>query len=332
MPEVGQLFCVGFHGVRPPAELLAAIREERISGVILFTRNLQDRAQSVSLVAELQAAVPSGLPLLVAIDQEGGTVQRLRTTDWPSHEELGRGSPERTRATAHAIGEEIAAIGCNVNFSPVLDVLLEPRNPVMAGRCFAAEAHRVAEHGAAFIRGLRDAGMAACGKHFPGHGRTTRDSHVELPEVNVPRHELVAHDTVPFERAIAEGVDLIMTAHVRYPALDAQWPATLSRTIVTDLLRNQLRFRGVVVTDALEMKALAQLGSREQVALQAVEAGCDLLLIGECEDYGASCRDALSRACQDNAFLRARMTESAARVLALRQKLSTTSKERFSQE
>src|SRR5919198_2714969 len=209
---------------------------------------------------------------------------------WPSTRPaatLGaRGDARLAEALGRAMGRELAAVGIDLDFAPVLDVWSNPRNRVIGDRAFGSDPARVARHALAFARGLARAGVLACGKHFPGHGASVGDSHFVLPRVRRSRRALAAVDLLPFARAIAAGIPALMTAHVLYPALDPRRPATLSPAICRDLLRHRLGFRGVLFSDDLEMQALAARQTPPRAAVQALQAGCDMLLV--CQSLDAA--------------------------------------------
>lgn len=283
---IGQLFMLGLEGTTPSKALEGFIRDLNPGGVILFTRNLGSPEEIATLIDSLQAA--SRTPLFVAIDQEGGKVARLQPpfTRWPGAETVGAaGSIELTQAIGASIGKELMAVGINMNMAPVLDVLTNPANPVMAGRSFGSDPHTVAEQGIAFFRGLANQGVVAVGKHFPGHGDTMVDSHLALPIVPYDLNRLAAMELMPFSQAIGAGIPALMTAHLLIPALDPKQPATLSRRILTDLLRDQLGFHGLVVSDDLLMQGIADTTPPGEAAIRVFEAGGDLALI--CHDEGA---------------------------------------------
>jgi beta-N-acetylhexosaminidase len=253
-----------------------------LAGHTLFGSNVAEPVQLAGLTAELRAARPD---VLIAIDEEGGDVTRLahRTgSPYPGNAALGRvDDPDVTRAVYAAIGADLAAAGVNVDLAPTVDVNTTADNPVIGTRSFGAEPSRVARHAAAAIAGLQSTGVAACAKHFPGHGATTTDSHLELPTVDVPPALLRERDLPPFAAAIAAGCQAIMTAHIRVPALTGAGPATFSRATLTDLLRGEYGFQGTVITDALEMKgATLAAGGIGPAAVRALAAGADLLCIG----------------------------------------------------
>ena len=318
---VGQLLTVGFDGASPPPDLRARLRASEVGGVMLFRPNIEAPPQVSSLVTALREAEPTDAPVLVAVDQEGGLVQRLRAplTVWPDMLSVGAaGNPERTFAVGRGLGAELAALGIGWDFAPVLDVHTNPENPVIGNRAFGTTPGAVTTHALAFWRGLRAAGLVGCGKHFPGHGDTRTDSHLDLPIVDHEVARLRRIELAPFAAAAAAGMESIMTAHVMYPALDPDWPATLSRRILTDLLRNELGFAGVIVSDDLGMKAVADRYPMEELAVRAVAAGVDVLLIREPADRQREAYEALVRAAEQSATLRARVMESAARVRGMK--------------
>ena len=317
----GQLLSVGLDGTGAGDELRARIAASEVGGVMLFRPNIVNPGQLATLVADLRGAAPGDRPLLVSIDQEGGLVQRLRApaTVWPPMLSVGRaGDAARTQAVGRALGEELAAVGVGWNFAPVLDVHTNPDNPVIGNRAFGTSPEAVARQALAFWRGLRAAGLVGCGKHYPGHGDTTTDSHHELPVVAHDADRLRAVELAPFAAAAAAGLEAFMTAHVLYPALDPDRPATLSRRIATDLLRGELGFRGVLVSDDLGMKAVADKYPIEELAVGAIEAGVDHLLVREPAARQHAAFEAIVHAAEARSDVRARVEESAARVAALK--------------
>jgi beta-N-acetylhexosaminidase len=283
---IGQLFILGFEGRAPSLALEVLVRERNPGGVILFARNLGSPEEIAMLTNALQAA--SLPPLFVAIDQEGGKVTRLQPpfTQWPSAATVGEvGSSELAHALGKAMAQELLAVGINMNLAPVLDVLTNPANPIMAGRCFGNDPQVVTRLGMAVFGGLKDMGVLAVGKHFPGHGDTTVDSHLGLPVVPHDQARLWAVELAPFVAAIDAGIPALMTAHLLVPALDPERPATLSRPILTDLLRERLGFPGLLVSDDLLMRGIADATPPGEAAVRFLEAGGDCVLI--CDDEAA---------------------------------------------
>ena len=279
--QPGQLLMVGFEGLVLPYALAKLISAGRVGGVVLFSRNVEEPEQLRRLIESCHEAAPSGVPLLVTVDQEGGRVQRLREpwTRWPPMRALGRqGDLDKTRAVAKAMGIELAEMGIDLNFAPVVDVDSNPDNPVIGDRSFSSQPHEVSTQITAFIEGMTDAGVGSCAKHFPGHGDTSMDSHLDLPRLDHGLDRLRRVELPPFRAAIAAGVSSMMSAHVLFPKLDSKRPATLSPDVI-GLLREELGYQGLVFSDDLEMKAVAKHFSVEERSLGALGAGIDSLLV-----------------------------------------------------
>jgi beta-N-acetylhexosaminidase len=293
-----------FEGLEPPAWILR-LAAKGLGGIVLFGSNVRDAEQLAALTARLRAEHHE---LLIALDEEGGDVTRLHTREgspYPGNAALGAvDDVELTERVAAAIGSELAAVGVNLDLAPVADVNVEAANPVIGTRSFGTDAELVARHVGAYVAGLQANGVAACAKHFPGHGATSRDSHLELATVTGD----VADGLPPFRAAIEAGVQSIMTAHVRVPALGEE-PATVNPRALA-LLRDELGYDGLVITDALEMKGLADTVGVEHGAARALEAGADALLVGRDlgEDAIAAIRSAIAAVPEE------RLVEAAARV------------------
>jgi beta-N-acetylhexosaminidase len=252
------------------------------AGVLLFRRHFRTLPALPALIAELRT-IAAGRRILVAVDEEGGFVSQLapELPVPPAARVLGRAaSDHEIERIAATVGGWLCALGVDVNFAPVLDVDGATANPVIGPRAYSSDPARVATAAAAALRGYREGGVLACAKHFPGHGGTTTDSHLSLPTIAAGRGEIDARDLVPFRDAL-HLAPMVMTAHVRYPALDPDLPATLSPAIVTGLLRETLGAHNVVVTDAMEMKGVADVAPGGEGVLRALAAGCDLVLQGE---------------------------------------------------
>jgi beta-N-acetylhexosaminidase len=322
--RVGGLLMIGFDGLtvhEAPADFIADL-----AGAILFSRNLCDAAQSRALVDGLQSArAPGALPLLIGVDQEGGTVSRIDAfgTTTPSAMSLGAsGDPVLTQSVYSLIGDELAALGFTMDFAPVADVNTDPRNPVIGVRAFGARAEIVAQHVTAAIRGLRRAGISSVAKHFPGHGDTTVDSHLALPVIGRGAAQLRCVDMLPFCAAIAAGVDAVMVGHVAVPAIEpAGIPATLSRKVIGGLLREELGYDGVVCTDCMEMGAISSLQTHGNAAVLAIAAGADLVLYSRSLDAATAARDALRAAVLDGTLDEAQVARSLQRTASLRERI-----------
>ncbi|MFF4328548.1 glycoside hydrolase family 3 protein [Streptomyces sp. NPDC001591] len=308
-------------GVRTAAELVARYH---LGGIIYFAwaHNTRSPGQIAALSNGLQrAATGSGarIPLLLSVDQEHGAVARIGrpATLFPGAMALGAGgSPEDARRAARVAGEELAALGVRQDYAPVADVNVNPANPVIGVRSFGSDPRAVAELAAAQVRGYQAAGVAATAKHFPGHGDTETDSHVGLPVMRHSRAQWEELDEPPFRAAVEAGADVVMTAHIVFPALDPSGdPATLSRPIVTGILRERLGFRGVVVTDALDMAGVRQKYGDDRVPVLALKAGCDQLL--NAPDLGLAHRSVLA-AVASGELTRERVEESVLRILEVK--------------
>lgn len=345
MSAATELFIVGYDGHAPPAELLRRFGRGDFAGLIFFRRNFATPDEPLSVAAALQELAAAYRPTdpalaalapIFAIDHEGGRVQRLRgaTTVWPPMLRLATRPPEQAEAIGRAIGRELLAIGLNVDFAPVLDVMTNPQNPIIGDRAFGTDPAAASDRALAFLRGLESAtvpgsatggGLRGCGKHFPGHGDTTADSHLELPVVHRDEATLRAVELAPFAAAARAGVGLLMTAHVVYPAVDTR-PATLSRRWLTEILRTELGFAGVVVSDDLDMNAVTAghlgIADDSEVVVEALLAGCDAFLFCRDPDRLHRAEAALERAAERSEAVRARISEASARVRELRRTLA----------
>ena len=320
---VNAVLVPGFTGASAPAWVRRAA-EEGLGGVCWFGQNVTDQQQARRLSDELHGARSE---LLVLSDEEGGDVTRLEAStgsSWPGHAALGRLDDEAaTRTVAAGIGSTLRAAGIDVALAPVVDVNADPDNPVIGVRSFGADPRLVARHGAAFVAGLQSAGVAACAKHFPGHGSTVTDSHVALPRVDDSEELLRERDLAPFAAAVEAGARCVMTAHVVFPAFDDA-PATLSQTLLR-LLRADFGFDGVIVSDALDMHAISRGVGRVEGAVRAINAGVDLVCIGnpvfpesyDEEQVFEEVAAGLARAVEGRRLDLERLEEAAARVSEL---------------
>jgi beta-N-acetylhexosaminidase len=306
----------GFVGTVAPEWVRRRVAEG-LGGVVLYGRNVEDPDQLAKLTASLHAERSQ---LLVAIDEEGGDVTRLEAksgSSYPGNLALGAaGDPRLTHDVAASMGAELSAAGIDLDLAPDADVNSNPNNPVIGTRAFGSEATLVAAHTSAWVEGLQSAGVAACAKHFPGHGDTAVDSHLALPVVTEDPHQRAL---APFEAAIASGVRAIMSAHILVPAMD-DVPGTISRRIMTDLLREELHFQGLAITDGLEMRGLSDEYGVAEGGVRALIAGCDALCIGGGlaeEDVVVEVCAAIVAAVESGRLSEHRLAEAAARVDAL---------------
>ncbi len=295
-------------------------------GVILFERNIEEPAQTAELINEIQALRPDEPPILVAVDQEGGRVSRLKApvTQFPDLEVLGRtGDETLAERMGTVMAHELRRIGFNLNLAPVMDVNSNPNNPVIGPRALSSDPYEVARLGVALIRGMQRSGLLACAKHFPGHGDTSQDSHLHLPVLDHDMERLRSVELVPFEAAVNADVATIMTAHICQNVLEPGVPATLSVKTVEGLLRRQMGYRGVVLSDDLEMKAVLDHFGIEESVRRGLIAGIDLFLVCHSADRQELAFETLVRAAESSSTLRNRLFESSARVARLRERLGT---------
>ena len=276
--QAASLFTVGFYG-KAVTEDLKGLLARGVGGVIFFARNVGTPAEVLELNRDIKRS--AGRPLLLAIDQEGGQVARLRQgfTEIPPMRAVGAtGNSALARDLGKLIGRELRAVGFDMNYAPVLDIDTNPDNPIIAARSFGRTPEVVTEMGLALAAGLQEAGVAACGKHFPGHGDTSQDSHLELPTLPHAMERLERVELAPFQAAAKAGIASFMTAHVIFEAVDSEYPATMSRAVLTGILREKLGYDGMVVTDDVEMKAIADNYGVEEAVLLGLNAGVDHFL------------------------------------------------------
>src|SRR5690242_9497082 len=307
----------GFTGTTAPDWLLRRLGEG-LASVGLFGRNIDSPGQLSALTAQLRAERDD---VLVAVDEEGGDVTRLEVrtgSSFPGNHALGAvDDVDLTREVAHELGRRLAACGVNLNWAPSADVNSNPGNPVIGVRSFGADTGLVARHTAAYVTGLQAAGVAACTKHFPGHGDTAVDSHHALPRIDVDLDTLHARELVPFRAAVAAGSKAVMSAHILLPALDPTRPATLSPQILTGLLRQELGYEGLIVTDGMEMQAVAATYGIERGSVLAIAAGADAICVGgglADDDTVRRLRDALVTAVRTGELAEERLADAADRV------------------
>src|SRR5687768_4389606 len=314
---VARMFCIGFDGYTIPPHVEKLI-DRGISGVALFRRNVESPKQFAKLCADLKHR--AGRPFIVCVDQEGGRVLRLRGafTDVPSMRDLGKANDENLAVQlGRVLARELRAVNGDLNFAPVLDVDTNPKNPVIGDRALGATPEMVARLGVALIRGMQGEGVAACGKHFPGHGDTWQDSHVELPRLPHGMGRLGAIELAPFRAAIAAGVAAIMTAHVVFEGVDPKYPATMSREILDGILRDQLGFQGVIISDDMEMKAISEHFGWEESIIQAAVAGVDLFMVCHSAERQESALDVLTDTVERGVVPRERVDQANLRVVKM---------------
>lgn len=322
--QIGQLFMLGYQGEEPSDEFLSFVEEWGIGGVIVFARNLSDPLKLPNNLKRIEEAAQN--KLFTAIDQEGGLVLRILSHGslFPSAMALSAsGSTELTEKVYKAIGEEMLCLGLNWNLAPVLDIN-HPSNPGIGARSFGDTPERVAEFGISAIKGLQSAGVMACAKHFPGKGEAKKDSHLTLPTIPYPAERLRSFELFPFKKAIENNVSSIMTSHVFFPAFEKtdNLPITLSKAVLTNLLRDELRFKGLIITDDLEMGAITESFGIAQAALRSFLAGADQLLICHTLEQQRLAAETLLKAVETDSNAAQRLEESLTRINKAKTNLS----------
>lgn len=327
--KIGQLFLIGLSGPSLTDAERKFILEEDIGGVVLFDRNIETPEQIAALVRDLQSLrsrTESRAPLFIGIDMEGGRIARLREpfTLWPALKHLGEtDSPTLSFHFAMAMGRELKAVGINLDFAPCVDVFSNPANTVIGDRSIGTDAELVARHASALVRGYMKAGVIPCAKHYPGHGNTLVDSHEDLPVEQADLARLNEIELKPFARSFRSRVPMIMTAHVSFPNVDPKWPVTLSEIFMRKIARDDMRFRGLIITDDLDMQALSRHYDRDEVPVRSFEAGADLLLYCNEPDSPARALENLKRAVASGRIGAERVAESLRRALEIKNELLT---------
>jgi len=314
--QAARLFTVGFHG-KTVSDDLRALLARGVGGVVLFSRNIAEPADVAALTSSIKRQ--AARPISIALDQEGGKVARLRKgfSELPPMRALGEaGSAALAREVGALIGRELRAVGFDMNYAPVLDVDTNPDNPVIGSRSFGRTPEVVSELGVALANGLESVGVAACGKHFPGHGDTNQDSHLALPRLAHSLHRLEQVELRPFAAAIAAGIPSLMTAHVIFEPLDPLYPATMSRAVLHGLLRDKLGYDGLVVTDDLEMRAIADHYGVEDAVVRGLNAGVDQFLCCHTAELAHRAIEAIIHAVERGAVSREALANANRRVQA----------------
>lgn len=321
--KIGQLLIVGLDGYHMDDHITSLIEDHHIGGVIFFSRNIKDPQQLTGLINSLKEKNRGKLPLFISIDQEGGRVSRMPKDilNTPSNREIGKkNNPDYAFEIASTTGEVLRSFGFNMNFAPVLDIDSNPNNSVIGDRSFGAN-HKIVEVlGGQTIEALRSKGIIPVVKHFPGHGDTSMDSHLNLPIVNKDWGSLLEFEIQPFIKAIEKQIDVVMVAHILFKQIDPDNPASLSKTIISNLLRKDLNFNGLVITDDMTMGAITENYGIAQAAVQSILAGTDLVLLSHGHENKLETIKALKEALVNNEISLERLDESVYRILELKEK------------
>jgi beta-N-acetylhexosaminidase len=314
---IGQLCIFGFDGVQVPDWIRHCLVHWDLGGVILFKRNIESKEQLTELNREIRS-LGKGTPPFISVDHEGGRVFRLPPpfTQIPPARQIAL--ENKAYETGRLMGKELREAGFNLNYAPVLDVDTNPNNPIIGDRSFGSEPEDVSRNALELIRGLREEGVIPCGKHFPGHGDTSRDSHLELPSVDHPLSRLEEIEIAPFQVAIADGIEMLMSAHVLFPRIDPVYPATLSREIITGILREKLDYEGVVISDDFLMKAVSDRYGIPEAARLFWGAGGDIVLICRNEEEQGNTLDYLLKAVMEGKISKENCEKSRKRIGVLK--------------
>jgi beta-N-acetylhexosaminidase len=321
---IGQHILIGVSGHALTADEKKFIVENNISGVTLFGRNCAEPKQVYDLCSEIQNLRHQTIektPLYIGIDMEGGRVARLKApfTQWPPLKKLGDlDSPSVSFNFAKSMGQELKAVGINLDYAPCIDIFSNPKNTVIGDRAVSGDPEMVAKHASGLIRGYMKADVIPCAKHFPGHGDTIIDSHEGLPVEKADMKRLNDFELIPFKKSFKSRLNLVMTAHIMFPNIDPEWPATLSEIFLKKLLRDELRFRGLVITDDLGMKALAKNYGADVIPVRALQAGADLLLYCNEPETPPLAIESIAKALVDGKLKKADMESSYKRILAMK--------------
>jgi beta-N-acetylhexosaminidase len=321
---LGQHVFIGISGKALTNDEKKFIVENNIGGVTLFGRNCESPEQIHSLCSELQSLrhqMRDKAPLFIGIDMEGGRVARLKApfTQWPPLKKLGDlNSPTVSFSFGFAMGRELKAVGINLDYAPCIDVFSNPTNPVIGDRALSSDPEIVAKHATALIRGYIKSDIIPCAKHFPGHGDTKVDSHLELPVEDADLERIQSMELVPFKKAIRARLQLLMSAHIKFPNIDPEWPATFSEIFMKKILRDELRYQGLAITDDLGMKALTSHYPTEFIPVRALQAGCDLLLYCNEPAVPPQAIVALEKAVADGTLQKEKIQDTHKRILAVK--------------
>lgn len=330
---IGQRMVVGFPGYEIPDELRALVREHYVGNIILFAENIRDNAQLKRLCGELQALVraETGFPAFITIDQEGGVVSRLSADAAVVPSAMcvsSTGAPKNAYIAGLITGRELNALGVNFDLAPVMDVNSNPHNPAIGVRSYGDTPETVGRYGAEMIRGLTEGGVLSCAKHFPGHGDTALDSHLSLPRVDKTLEELEGCELKAFRAAIEAGVPAVMTTHILFPQLEPEGvPATMSRRIITGVLKERLGFQGLVVSDCMMMQAIQRYFGTVNGVVAAACAGVDMMFTSHSIDYARQSCEALKEAVQSGRLPMEEMRASAEKILRYKQALRPASED-----
>lgn len=321
--KIGQMICAGFPSPEVDEQAKRLVEDFKVGNFILFTRNVISAKQLCELNNGLRrlAMDATGIAPLIGIDQEGGAVSRYYegAALIPGAMALSAGGSEQVEQVGYTLGSVLKAVGVSIDYAPVLDVNIDPRNPIIGNRSFGDDVDQVSKCGIAMVNGMKKAGMIACVKHYPGHGNVSTDSHLDLPVNDTPREILAKTEWIPFGRAFADGADALMSAHVRYTDI-SDHPGTLTKEIMTDLLRGEQHFEGIATTDCMEMGAIRKLYGCGEGAVRAIEAGMDVLHFSHTYEAVKEGVEAIYAAVESGRLTEERINQSYERIMRVKEK------------
>jgi len=318
--KIGQMIIVGFNGTGVNEELINLANINKVGGVILFKRNIETSEQLKELNNNIEE-LNNEIPLFISVDEEGGRVNRLPSDmeNFPSAKEIGlKNNKDYAYNNGKSMGESLKVTGFNMNYAPVLDIFSNPQNTVIGDRAFGSDIETVSTMGISTMKGIEDEGIISVVKHFPGHGDTFVDSHYGLPIVYKSLKELDNFEFIPFKKAIEEGCKAIMVSHILLDKIDNKNPSSMSKTVITGILREKLGFDGVIITDDMEMKAITENYTIEDASVKSIIAGCDILLIGSGTEYVNKVIDAIKEAILNGHISEERIDKSVSRIIKLK--------------
>lgn len=326
--KIGQMVLVGFDGYTINEYSREMIEKYKIGGFVLYKRNIKNSEQVLSLINSLKNVNSiNQVSLFIAVDEEGGKITRMpkELKKFPSNKRIAEAEDaDLSFKVGEVIGEELKSFGFNMNFAPVLDINSNPQNPIIGNRSFGSTENIVSKLGIQTMKGMQSKKIIPVIKHFPGHGDTSIDSHLELPSVNNDLDRLRNFELIPFSKAIRNNADAVMVAHILLPKIDSGNPATFSKTIITDILRNDLNFNGIVITDDMEMRAISKNFNIEDASIKSIIAGSDIILVCHTYNKQVAVINALKNAVENNKISEERIDESVYRILKLKQKYNLT--------
>ncbi len=323
--KIGQMILAGVSGTTMDANAKQLINQLHVGGIILYKNNFEAPTQTIKLVNQLKANNSSNLPLILGVDQEGGRVTRLpgELVNFPPNKQIGQvNNPDFSYKVGTLLGHELKEFGLNLDFAPVLDINSNPNNPVIGDRSFGNNPEIVSKLGIQTMKGIQSQNVITTIKHFPGHGDTSVDSHLDIPIVNKSLNQLKELELIPFERAINQGADVVMVAHILLPQLDKTNPGTMSKAVMTNLLRKQLGFTGVIMTDDMTMGAITGHFDIGKASVESVKAGSDIILVGHDYNNVVKIISSLKDAVKNGEISEQKLNESIERIIQLKRKYS----------